>query len=629
MKRCIQQFSFIFLFLVLLLNVIAINKNAHSQQPTVDEKNVQISIQNDSVLHFTPEAALAVVYCPSLLELDDRINNAATELMPEFRQPPEDLLAQFLASIFDAGFVSLDELEDLGLNLGNDFAVFLSSIEPPILSAIIHLSDPDALLQFIETETEGIEAVEYKDVTYWITEGNEGSYVILDDIFVFSQMPQVIENVIDIKNGEQESIVQNTNYSTLLSIIKDDTEQVVAQTNLQAIISTFHEQINEELQSTIDSIQSDPDATAALPFIEGWFDIITLFLKELNTYSVSIKIQGTDVILSQFLRFSNDGKIQELLNKMTSDDLNIIHDLPSGGFLSGGVFSNPEVLTDFANFILEAITLSNPDESNENTDELQEPLETLIKDFADLNTSFSNEIGFSVSYSESLIPDVLFIIDLKDEQKIKKYMDVQFLGQLGKIIKLLQDTAVDPIPLSMFDDIHFGPSIVHNKVEIKNIIFPNFGETFIDVDPEVAILMPQEWIWSYAFSNNQFYIGIGGEQQIKTALDSKAKISESLAESVSFQELIEKLGVDNNILYGLSPLTIAKNIMALISKTDPNTAASMQMITGILVGIPENFTIGYSLKVRDRGVETKNIIVLGDFKQLINTLTLINEMEMF
>lgn len=629
MKRCIQHFSFIIILLTLFLNVLTINIDAHPHQHTIDKINEQLTIQNDSVLHLIPDHTLAVVYCPSLLELDEIINIGAAELTPEFIPTPQDLLAQFLASIFDMGFVSLDELEDIGLDLDNDFAVCLSSIEPPIFSAIIHLSDPDALLQVIETETEGIEDVEYKGVTYWITEGDEGSYVILGDIFVFSQIPEIIENAIDIRNGEQGSIVQNTNYSTLLSTIKNGTEQVVAHVNLQAIISTFYEQINEELQSQLDSIQSDPDAIAALPFIEGYFDIITLFLKELNTYSVSIKIQGTDVILSQLLSFSNDGKIQELLNKMTSDDLNIIHDLPSGGFLSGGVNGDPEVLLDFANFILEAITLSNLDESEENTDDIQDQMETIVRDFTDLNTSFSNEIGFSVSFSESLIPDVVLIFDLKDEQKLKKYMDEKFLEQFGNIIKLLHDTADDPVSLSMFEDIDFGPSIVHNEVEIKNIIFPNFGEAFIDIEPEVAILMPQEWQWSYAFSNNQFYFCFGGEQQIISALDSKAKISESLAENVSFQELIETLGKDNNILYGLSPLTIAKSIMSLVSKTDPNTAASMQMLSGVLDGIPENFSIGYALKVQEGGIETKNLLVLGDFKQLINTLMLIDEMDMF
>ena len=603
-----------------------IEKLKQELQQEVEQLTVQIP--RESVLHLIPDSTMGVIYCPNLLELDDSINSVYAELVPQAGQAPE-LLAQFLANTFGAGFESLAELEDIGLDLNNDFAVFISSVEPPTLSAIIHLSDRDAIEQVILDEAEDSEPIQYKGVTYWNTPDGESSFVILDDdTLVFSQQQEICENVIDIDNEQQGSIVQSSNYKSFISTVMEDAEHVAAYFNLQSIISSYAEQIDEELQSSLDSMQSDPDAIAVLPFIEGFFDKITIFLKEIISYSVSLKIDGTDVILSQFIQFSNDGKIQTELKRISSDELNLIHDLPNGAFLCGGVNGNPEILFDLSKSLLEVITLSSPDESEDGIDDIKKQFETIIQNFTDLEDTFSNEIGFSVSFSESLIPDIVLVFDLKDEQKLKQYMDQKFLMQVNNIIQLLHDSADDPLPLSMFEESHFGNSIMHNEAEIKSIVFPNFGNAFIDVDPDVALMMPQEWQWSYAFSKKQFYFAFGGPQHILAALDSNAKIGESLAENVSFQELIDKLGADNNILYGISPLTVAKSIMALVSNTDPNAAAALQMFTGVLDGIPENFSIGYALKVRDSGIGTKNLIALGDFKQLIQTIVTLSGMDM-
>ena len=596
--------------------------------PSIETGDKPIAkIAEDSVLHLIPDSTIGVIYCPSLLELNDSINSVYAELVPQAGPSPE-LLAELLADTFGAGFESLAELEDIGLDLNNDFAVFISSLEPPTLSAIIHLSDRDAIEQVILDEAEDSEPIQYKDVTYWNTPDGESSFVILDDTLVFSQQQEICENVIDINIGQQGSIVQNSNYKSFMSTVTEDTEQVAAYFNLQPIISSFTEEIDEELQSSLDSIQSDPDAMAVLPFIEGFVDKITILLKEIISYSISLKIDGTDVILSQFIQFSNDGQIQKELKRIPSDELNLINDLPNGTFLCGGVNGNPEILFDLSKSLLEVITLSSPDESEDDIDEIKKQFETIIQDFTDLEDSFSNEIGFSVSFSESLIPDILLVFDLKDEQKLKQYMDQKFLMQVNNIIQLLHDSADDPLPLSMFEGSHFGNSIIHNEAEIKSIVFPNFGNAFIDVEPDVAVMMPQEWQWSYAFSKNQFYFAFGGPQHIQAALDSNAKIGESLAENVSFQELIDKLGADNNILYGISPLTAAKGIMVLASNTDPDAAAALQMFTAVLEGIPENFSIGYALKVKDDGIGTKNLIALGDFKQLIQTIVTLSGMNM-
>ncbi len=613
-----------------------LNESEHAQvanqndvSPSPDSKteteDLTAVIPKESVLHLIPNSAMGVIYCPSLLQLDDSINDVVAELVPQAGQNTESL-AKFLASTFDAGFESLVELEDIGLDLDSDFAVFLTSLEPPNLGAIVHLTDPDTIKEVIDSEAEGGESIEYGGVTYW--NSDEGSYVILDDILVFAQHPEVCENVIDIKNGKLMAITQNMDYTSFLTTIMKGTEQVAAYFDLQTVIEPFIEGFREELQDSIDSVQSDPDSAAVVPFIEGMSEWIEGFLTELNSVSVSLQIENTDVMLSQNLHFKKDGKIEQALNKLEPEELSLIDDLPNDAFVCGGVNIDFGILFEMNKNLIKAISISGLDDNSEDISEIIDHLETIFQDFSELKETFANEMSFSTNYNESLIPDYLYIIALKDEQKLKTYMNESFLTQIEKIVKLLQENIEDVPQLSMFNDVHYGNSIVHNEVEIKTIVFPNFGDAFIDVDPNAAMLMPQEWQWSYAFSDKRFYFGIGGPQQIQAALDSKAKIGESLAENVSFQNLIEKLGADNNILYGFSPITAANSVMALLSEMNPDVAAGMQMFTGILDGVDENYSIGFSAKVQDGGIGAKLVITLGDFKQLVQTMMLLSGMEM-
>ena len=213
----------------------------------IEESNQEVEqfkgqVPRESVLNLIPSSAVGVVYCPSLFELDEKINNVYAELVPQAGPAPE-LLAQFLADTFVAGFESLAELEDIGLDLDNDFAVFLTSFEPPSLGAIVHLTDPDTIREAIDSEAEDSEPIEYNGITYW--NSDEGSYAILDEILVYAQYPEVCENVIDIKTGNLTPISQSMDYSSFISTIMDKTEQVVASINLQSIMEPFIIQVRE------------------------------------------------------------------------------------------------------------------------------------------------------------------------------------------------------------------------------------------------------------------------------------------------------------------------------------------------------------------------------------------------
>ncbi|MDE0481813.1 MAG: DUF3352 domain-containing protein [Candidatus Poribacteria bacterium] len=592
--------------------------DGHEVGTTSQSEAVPLEIPKDSVLHLIPETTLGVIYCPSLLDLDDRINAVASELVPQAGESPE-LLSQILAEAFGAGFESLAELEEIGLDLNQDFAIFLTSLDPPSLSATVHLTDPDAMMQVIETEAEGSEPVQYNGETYWSTPEGSGSFAILENILVFSQQPEICQNVIDISKGTMKSIVANEGYASFLTNIMKGVDQLAAYFNLESIIAPFAEQLKEELQVTIDTIESDPSAMAAAPMVENMFNKVVEIVEELKSISATLQVEGTDVQLAPFLQFKTDGKIQEALKEMAPDELVLLNDLPNQGFINGAFQLNAKQFYEMNVSWLEYFL--------ENDTELNEAFAELLEQMEEIYESMGDEWSFSVNFSDSFMPDYLVIGEMKDEQKLRTYMDEKFLELFQKSMQIMKDKLGDSPQMSMYDGAHVGNPVMHNGVEIKSFIFPNLGAVFTDV-PDAANFMPQEMHWSYAFSEGLFYFAIGDTEQIKSALDSKAKVSESISENVSYQKLIQKLGIDNNMIFGISPIAMAKSAMNLAAKADPNAAAEINMFAPILMGLTESYSIGISGKVRDGGVGAKLLITLGDFKQIINTFMMMSGMGM-
>ena len=590
---------------------------AQSETETKKSDVTPVNIPKESVLHQIPENTLGVIYCPSLLELDERINFLAANMMPPAGPAPE-FLAQILASSFGAGFESLAELEDIGLDLNRDFVVFLTSLDPPSLSATVHLTDPEAMKQVIETETKGSAPTEYKGVTYWSSAEGSGSFAILDDTLVFSQQPEVCENVIDIRNGTLNSIAHNPDYALFLTKIIEGKDQVAAYFNLESIIAPFSVTLKEELQSTIGDLENNPATMAAVPMYENMFNGMIEFIEELQSVSVTLQIEDTDVQLAPFLKLKNDGKIQDILNKFTPDDLVLLNDLPNSAFINGGFQGNSRLLLDLNTSWLTALM-------SENTEQ-NEAFEKILQQMEEVYESMGDEFSFSVNFNDSIIPDYLIIYELKDEQKVKDYYDKHFLDNFNQMMQTMRDSMGELPQLAMYDGVYAGDPVMHNDVEIKTLIFPNFSAAFSEMPPEVAVLIPQEWTWSYAFSQGHLFFALGEPEIIKIALDGKVKIGESVADNEGYQRLIERLGSDNNLFFAISPLTAAKSIMSIVSKADPNIAAPMQMFAGILMDVPENYSIGFSAKVRDGGIGAKLLITLGDFKQLIQTFAVLSGM---
>ena len=243
---------------MMLFNVFMVNAIAESDA-------TPIVVPDDSVLNLIPQESLGLIYCPSLSELNNRINMMASDLMPQMGQ--SELLAKILAGAFGAGFQSLDELKEIGLDLNKDFAIFFTNLKPMQVSATVHIIDPEAIKQVIADEAEGSAPTEYNGETYWSTTDGSGNFAILDNILVFSQQPDVCKNVIDTRNGTKQAITHNPDYGMFLTDILKGTDQLGVYFDIEAISVSFGGSVKEGLESITEYLEDEAEPSSMRRYV--------------------------------------------------------------------------------------------------------------------------------------------------------------------------------------------------------------------------------------------------------------------------------------------------------------------------------------------------------------------------
>ena len=582
-----------------------------------ETESEMMDIPRGSVLHLIPEHAMGIIYCPSLLELDYRINTLATDLMPTVENP--EILAKILADSFGAGFENLAELEEIGLDLNQDFAVFTANLNPPDLSAIVHLTDPTAMKQVIAAESEGSAPTEYNGETYWSATGGGGHFAILENTLVFSQSAEVCESAIDAYKGTKQSVVANPDYSAFLANILKGESQLALHFDLKSITPIVSASLMEESESMRDTLESDPTAMAMAPFIVSMFDSAIDILEQLESLSATLEVKGTDIQLAPSLAFKNGSEVQQTLKKMMPDELTVHEDLPNLAFMNGAFQGNQQLMLEMGMLWIKMLAADLSEEQQAKLDALTQQMTTFYE-------SLGKEWGFTVDFSDSFMPNYLIIYEVQDKQKAEAYMEDMFLEQFHTTMQITKEMMGNVPQLNIYDGAHAGPALMHNDVEIKSYIFPNFGSIFGELPPEAATLMPEEWNWHYAFHEDQLFLVMGSAESIKTALDRKSGIGDNFAGNPSYQKLAGVFGTDNNLLLALSPITLVKSLIPIISKADPNAAAAMQMFSGMFMNMPESYSIGLAAKVQERGIDTTLLLTLGDFKQVIQMIVMMQSM---
>ncbi len=585
-KKCLHlSFTALTLMVTLLCVRLSI---AETDLATNDlshkSESIPVPVSKNSVLHLIPEQTLGLIYCPNLLELDNSINTLKTELLSEAQA--SDVSVEILSNIFGSQFEDLIALEEI-FNVSRDFAIVLPSLKPLQFAVLAHLRDPETIKQIIEKVTTEDERTAYKDVTYW-NDSEDGEIIaILDDILIFTKQRAVCENVIDIYKRTMKAITKNPDYVSFLTDILEDDDQLAVYFDVETAIATLDKPLEEELQVVIDKLEdADEDDDDIAPLLEGISEAGIPFIKQVRSASVRLEMEGTDIQIKPFLKFKNGSEFLEVFEE-GSNELGFLGELPDRTLINGAFQGSPQFLTEISTSWFRFFPKSDA-AGQAQREELLEQVKHFYKSLAD-------RWSFSLNFGDTLLPQYLFIYELKDEESAKTYMDETILEKLN------------------YTGAYPSQSIMHNRVEIKSYIFPNFTVDLPAEFAEANDLMPTEWHWYYAFTEGQLLFTMGTSPElIIMALDRKAGIGDRFSEHLSYQPLVETLGTDNNVLLAFSPIASLKSILQLGGETVP----SLQLFLGLITSLPENYSLGFAAKAKNNGIDANLLLNLGDFKQI-------------
>ena len=574
----------------------------------------------DSVLNVIPQDTVGVIYIPSLLGLNDEINALMADMIPT--DPPQELLAQILAETFGAGFETLEELEELGLDMQRNFAVFLSGVNPLMYSAAVHVKDADSVKQLIEMEAEGSSSVTHNGVKYHTT-GEEGAFVLMDDVMVYSGSAAVCEKVIDTQKKTMPSIADNADFQSLELDTTSGTNDVVAYFAMDVIADalrlTLTEQAEELKTGMKASAETDPELRVGLGQAESVIDGGLWLLDQSKTLSLTVQLNGTDLQISPFLKFKGDSEIQTYINQMPRE-LTHLKYLPQTAFLNGEMQFQKDMFIQLTQAMMQLFV---PSVSNTDTAEIAEATEALTEATKDFYAGLGDEIALSINFGSSLMPDILYIYDVTDEEQAKTYMEEDFTEYLGASKGLMEAMGATLEFADMYSDVSAGPPEIYNGVEIKSYMLPNINVLFGELPSEMAVVTPEQWNIYYAINGGKMlYAMASNAQPIKNTLDRMAGMGAGFDQGAGYAKLTGALTLKNNMFFALSPITAVKSLVQIFSQVDPNIA----MVQMFLTNIPETYSIGIASQNRDNGVAGELFISLGDFREIIVMLISMQQM---
>ena len=341
--------------------------------------------------------------------------------------------------------------------------------------------------------TQTDERTEYKGVTYWNDNEDAEIIAILDDILIFSKQREVCEAVIDTYNGTIQAITKHPDYVSFLTDISEDNDQLAVYFDVETTIASLNSSLAEELEGVIDKLveAADEDDEMA-PFLEGISEAGISFIKQVRSASVRLQMEGADVQIKPFLKFKNGSAFLEIFEE-GSNELGFLGELPDRTLINGAFQGSPKFLTEISTSWFRFFPKSDP--------EAKAQREELLEQVKHFYASLADRWSFSINFGDTLLPEYLFIYELKDEASAKTYMDETILEKLN------------------WTDAYPSQSIMHNRVEIKSYIFPNFKvelpAAFAEANDLIPTdLMPTEWHWYYAFTEGQLLFHNGNQPRI-------------------------------------------------------------------------------------------------------------------
>ena len=264
-----------------------------------------------------------------------------------------------------------------------------------------------------------------------------------------------------------------------------------------------------------------------------------------------------------------------------------------------------------------------PSSSNADAAKIEEASDALTEATKNFYAGLGDEIAFSGNFGASLMPDILYIYDVKDEAQVKATMEKDFTGYLGATMGLIQALGTTEEFASMYSDVSAGPPEIYNGVEIKSYILPNINALFAELPPGMEVAAPEQWNIYYVINGGKMlYAMAGNAQLIKSTLDRMAGMGAGFDQGAGYAKLTGALTLKNNMFFALSPITAVKSLVQIFAQADPNIG----MFQMFLVNIPETYSIGIASQNRDNGVAAELFVSLGDFKEIITMLVGLQQM---
>lgn len=573
-----------------------------------------VFVDPNSVLSVIPSDVNGLIYIRNPLALNEEINALFAALV--MGEPPQEVIAGTLADTFDAGFESLEELEELGLDLGKDFCVFLAGKNPFVPCAAVHVKDPEAIQLVIDAESDVGNTVEYNDMTYNTTEGG-GAFVILGDFLVYSGISYVCENAIDTYKKVLPSIGMNADYASLNLDPSLERNDVLVYFPMAPIVEMLTERANE-MKAGFEAMEASLPDPQGLTMVSKMIDWGVQFLNQASTLSLSVELNGTDLQISPFLKFKEGSDAQTFFGsaptKLTHFDY-----LPQTAFANSMMQFEKETWIDLTVDIMKMMA---PNDPNADNAAIQQKTQTFIEALSDFYAPIGEEASGTFTLSGSILPDMVFINDIVNEKKMATYMKEKYLTYIEATASLYNSMGAKDVA-NVYTGASAGATEVYNDVEIMSISLPNISSGFSEMPPDMAALIPEKWDIYHAINDGKLLISLAATSQpIKDALDRIAGIGTAAEDEMGHgNKVIDTLTLKNNWIFTLSPIVLLDGILGIVAQFAPEAGFLKMMFQNS----PRVHSIGIAGQNRDGGVQIKIFIALEELKDLINAGTMMQQ----
>ena len=599
----------------ILICITAILLSGCGTKQTAATPEPPVFVDPDSVLSVIPSDVNGLIYIRNPLALNEEINALLAELVQG--EPPQEVVAKMLADTFGAGFESLEELEELGLDLGKDFCVFFAGTKPLIPCAAVHVKDPEAIKQVIDAESDVGNTVEYNGMTYNTTEGG-GAFVILGDFMVYSGISAVCEKAIDTHKKSLPSIGMNPDYASLKLDPSLERNDILAYFPMAPIVEMLAEAANG-MKGEFEELEASVPDPAGLTMVSKMMDWGIQFLDQATTLSLTVELNGTDLQISPFLKFKEGSEAQTYFRSVPTE-LTHLEYLPRTTFANSMMQFEKEMWIDLTVDIMKLFAPTDPNADNQG---VEETTQDFLKALTDFYAPLGEEASSSFSFSGSLMPDMVFINDIVNEKHVATYMKEDYLTYIAAAASLYKSMGAADAA-NMYDGASAGPSEEYNDVEIMSFTLPNISAGFAEMPPDMAALIPVKWDIYYAISDGKLLTSLAATTQpIKDALDRIGGIGIAAEDDMGHGKVIDTLTLQNNWMFTISLITLTKEMLQVFAQSDPQAGPFLQML---FQNTPESHSIGIAGQNRDGGVQVNIFIALAELKDLINMGTAVRQM---